>query len=198
MEPDPVLVDIATEEWRIAFNEGAHTSFHMIEAIRQGLQLDYSQILTNPVSLRGNGGDWILNEDELDDPSNRFYYTWASRTGRCTSFAIKVAKRLERNNPNTFHFEFFNLGRHRLARCDLTGIVIDSESDYGALWCPPGEDFTPCEGPRGRWSHHHGTSIYEDRSAATVRMIRPISATEALNMCLREVAENANLLCGFR
>lgn len=65
--------------------------------------------------------------------------TWVSRTGRCTSFCVKVAHELSAQYPGTYDFKIHDLGGHRLAHCTVTGVVIDSSSDFEAIQLVEGE-----------------------------------------------------------
>ncbi|KAK0713276.1 hypothetical protein B0T26DRAFT_753402 [Lasiosphaeria miniovina] len=123
------LFNICDNQWRKAFVEGPHTSFKMVEAMRDVMGLTYQDILTHPERLAAFQEDSVQEEDIY--PGGRYYDTWGSLTGRCTSFAIKVVSNLEDQYPGYFHFGYFNIGPHRLGRCDKTQILIDSTSNNG-------------------------------------------------------------------
>lgn len=67
-------------------------------------------------------------------------------TGRCTSFALTCVQNLEcltpttSDNENYWDFKFYDLGGHRIARCENTGVVIDSSSEEGAVVVNEGKD----------------------------------------------------------
>lgn len=46
---------------------------------------------------------------------------------------MKIARMVTREYLDSFHFNYYQLGSHQIARCKLTGIVIDSSSERGAF-----------------------------------------------------------------
>ncbi|KAK3313592.1 hypothetical protein B0H66DRAFT_356907 [Apodospora peruviana] len=190
-----------TEYWKEAFNEGPHTSFTMIELMRSLSRISYTDLLQKR-KLKLLHGVTNLDRSPYD-------MAWAYRTGRCTSFAIKVARRLENDHPEQFCFRYYDLGAHRIARCDITGIVIDSESVTGARYLTENEgwDLTPENGSRGRLKYvasPRGHSKFQEKSGDARRnklktvSINPISPRKALEICLRQAAERISLVCAFR
>ncbi|KAK3313594.1 hypothetical protein B0H66DRAFT_356961 [Apodospora peruviana] len=201
--PDPWT--LSRNQWLDVFAQGPHTSFKIIEVLLGELNLTYGDLLANPACLQpfsDNWRDWVTNV--FDDPWIR---TWDYDTGRCTSFAIKVAYGLE-SHPDyrgVFDFKYYNLGRHRVARCDRTTVVIDSESKYGPRLLPENAEWTDTPGEhRGWWRYHNGVSIFEERRSGgprgtgTLRHILPITREEALGICLKEITDMAVLVCLFR
>jgi hypothetical protein len=77
------------------------------------LGLSYRGILENPARLNSLSRDDVT-EENISQPLSE---TWFSRTGRCTSFNLKVSTLLEERYPN---FRYFSVGRHRVARCERT------------------------------------------------------------------------------
>jgi hypothetical protein len=136
---------LAQQEWKRVFNYGIYTSFTMLDFMIVKSALIYEDFLQNPRFLVAedniNGHDLRNGKKEkypsmcsttkaqlLQHPDSDFLRLWSDGTGRCTSFAIGVAKELEHNFPGIFDFVFFELGAHHLARCWKTSKVIDSSS----------------------------------------------------------------------
>ncbi|KAM7185850.1 hypothetical protein V8F20_011621 [Naviculisporaceae sp. PSN 640] len=185
-------------EWIRAYNEGPHTSFMMFQDVMSELGLSAREIFRDPTPLLGfQARD--LDERRLNDLLDD--YTWRDCPGRCTTFAIRVVRRLQQMYPDHgFEFEFFNLGKHRVARCKQYGFVIDSESKRGievlrdnAIW-----ENTP-DDKRGRWKYYNNHSVFEDGTDPNdVHDVDPIPASLALAICLEQVARRAVLVCLFR
>ncbi|KAM7187465.1 hypothetical protein V8F33_011205 [Rhypophila sp. PSN 637] len=187
------------DQWIQAFNEGPHTSFKMFQKILEVLELGAQDVLHDPTRLLDFRARYV-DEHQL---YSRYYDTWAGRSGRCTSFAIKVARGLEQMYPgDRFQFEFFDLGKHRVARCQRYGFIIDSESRRGIEMLPEGVNWTTTtDDRRGRWKYYNNHSVFEDRTSSNPRENRdifPITAAVALGICLEQVARNAVLVCLFR
>ncbi|KAK4215440.1 hypothetical protein QBC37DRAFT_398710 [Rhypophila decipiens] len=186
-----------TDEWIRAYNQGPFTSFKMVEVILGVLKLEARDILRDPTQLSVFQGRRV-NEEKL---WTTYLDTWAKSTGRCTSFAIRVAEELRTQYPDDgFHFEFFNLGRHRVARCRRYGFVIDSESPKGIDILRDHQDWisTPDQ-ERGRWRFYENHSVFEARTNPRDRYdVHPIPAAAALGICLEEVANHGVLVCVFR
>ncbi|KAM7213638.1 hypothetical protein V8F06_010959 [Rhypophila decipiens] len=187
------------DEWIRAFNEGPHTSFKMFQKILEELNLGAQDVFHDVTRLSTFRGRYTYDDQERLYP--RYNDTWAGKSGRCTSFAIKVASRLEQRYPgDRFQFEFFDLGKHRVARCQQYEFIIDSESRRGIERLPDGVEFRSTPGyERGCWTYYNSHSVFEDASIPGERRdIYPISAAVALGICLEQVAKNAVLVCLFR
>lgn len=83
-----------------------------------------------------------IHEDQLDRDT---MYTLVSKGGRCTTFTLQVAQELEDRQDNgdlrglqKFEWQYQYVGRHRIVRCENTGLVIHSSSPKGFLTVPPG------------------------------------------------------------
>jgi hypothetical protein len=81
----------------------------------------------------------VISKQTLD----QMKITWASKTGRCTSFAVKAISDLSLQKAQgqpVYDFKIYDLGRHRVARCAKTTVVIDSSSTLpgGAFPLPEG------------------------------------------------------------
>ncbi len=76
----------------------------------------------------GRGPFGSTLNDDMDD-GGRLHPLYAGRTGICTSFAIKAVRSLKAKAPlGTYDFVFYDLGKHRLARCRKAKIMIDSDA----------------------------------------------------------------------
>lgn len=102
----------------------------------------------------------VANQKEAIMKDAKLNTTWADTTVRCTSFAVKVVSPLEKQSSGTFKFDIYDLGRHRVARCEKTGILIDSSSKNGAFPLPEGE-WVRIEGSEASWKWIKGKSKFE-------------------------------------
>jgi len=194
-EDDFDPVEAATEAWREVFDQGPHTSLRIIEKLRTHLGLEYTDILRRPDSLR------MFDPRLVDTMSDEWNHIWSSRSGRCTSFAVKVVHLLEQRHGARFQFRFFDIGGHRVARCERTGVVIDSVSSQGAVVLPDNVGWRTPAGLRGCWKYHQETGLKFERDstpAGASRIIDPIDRAEAMAICTKEIADKAVLLCMFR
>ena len=121
-------VEVADRVRSSIFVDGPYTSLKMLQYLLSLTQLSYAEYVKNPKALRATTEERIES-----DTSGGFDFTWASRTGRCTSFAVKVADALRKDHKGVFDFQIYNLSGHRLARCLQTVILIDSSSSQGAF-----------------------------------------------------------------
>ncbi|KAJ4311494.1 hypothetical protein N0V84_010412 [Fusarium piperis] len=149
-----------------------------------------------------------ITNDLKDDnfAAHLFTHTWNSKTGRCTSFALKVSKNLEHSRPGgTYKFRLYDMGRHRLSRCENTFIVADSSSLRGAIVVPPKAEWTTFCDTALKWR-------WADRDSSTTKQVTgstsrpqpiktgkgPICDTQAMARCLSEVAADTVLITLFR
>jgi len=159
----------ARSAWLDAFREGPFCSFKIIEALHLHLGLSYFDILKDPARLR------TFRTADFDLFEEPFNSTWSLKSGRSTSFAVKVANAVQTGKEQVY-FEYFDRGSgghhgsgNRFARCRFTGVVIDANSETGAA---------VTAGPPN---------------------LRPlVSAEAAMAACVSEVADQAILLCLFR
>jgi len=96
--------------------------------------------------------------------------TWQHRTGRCTSLAVKVVTSLADKKVNgklVYDWCIYDLGRHRIARCLKTGIVIDSSSTIvgGAFVLPEGQ-WQRFDKTDASWKFKSSESKFESRGNA--------------------------------
>jgi hypothetical protein len=193
-------LNVSRAEWTRVYCEDPHTSFPMIETLMSQLAVSYQDLLRNPSIL--------AQKLKAGQPLNLNYGDLARKPGRCTSFAVKVARNLESRHSGIFKFQYFDLSRdgaqpgrsgHRLARCENTGVLIDSTSDEGVTIMEEGGDWT--ESFQGRFKYFDGHSVYEgterddDTGPST---LEPISFERAMETCVREIAERKCLVCSFR
>lgn len=90
---------------------------------------------------------------------NQMAVTWASRTGRCTSLAVKAVHNL--GGP-AYDWCIYDLEGHRVARCRRTGIVIDSSSTVeGGAFILPGGKWARFEGTNTSWKFKSSESKFE-------------------------------------
>lgn len=124
----------SAEQWKQAYDEGAHASFKMVEVLMDLARVTYSDFLRNPALIANfqEADEWPIT-DVRNAPYND---TWESMSGRCTSFTIKVAYNLKRMYPDELDFLYYDLGSHRIARCERAGVLIDSESERGVVIIP--------------------------------------------------------------
>ena len=118
----------ATEVWKEVFGNGPYSSFGIHHAKAKYRKLTYEDILANPARLRDIDGKSVTEDNLSKHP---FSSTWSSVTGRYTSFALKATALLETRHPNIFKFHYYDIGKHRVARCVKTGILIDPSSKVG-------------------------------------------------------------------
>lgn len=187
------------EQWAQAFNQGPHTSFQMFQFVMRALRMETGELFRDPTRLADFRARRV-GDEELDSLLRD--YTWNGRPGRCTTFAIRVAHRLQELYPEDgFQFEFFDLGKHRVARCSRYGFLIDSEAKWGVEMLRDDEDWSSTPNhERGRWRYSIDHSIFEDWTEPSrgVRDVQPIRAATAFGICLEQVARNAVLVCVFR
>ena len=135
MEPPGDPLALAERVYRTVWDGGPYTSFDMIKyLVSKSLVKQTGQQLPSPTKIEAfvekpamirtlKAPDF--GEDNMEsDLRPLFDY----RTGLCTSFAIKTARQLERAAQDTYAFEFYDFGNHRVARCQNTNIVIDSSA----------------------------------------------------------------------
>jgi hypothetical protein len=152
----------AQAQWRDTFHNGSYTTLVMLDFLikKRGVRYDdylrNRSVILDQNDFRAYEARLALDRDADPTPTefqqtkawlqqffdNDFRLVINNGTGRCTSFAIQTATRLERQHLNVFDFDFYKLGNHHLARCKNTGMVIDSSSKRGAFALQPGEETT--------------------------------------------------------
>lgn len=154
----------ADKAWKNAFVEGPYTGFVMLDYLRVKANLQWTKVLQDgpKKSLKP-----VTQAMVVADKTPAMTNTWAGKTGRCTSFAVNVTYLLERTYPGVYDFQIYDLGRHRVARCKKTGILIDSSSAKGAFVLPEGE-WVRLEGSEGSWKWIKGKSKFERQEGTGV------------------------------
>jgi hypothetical protein len=210
--PDVDPLAVSDEQWQGVYIHDPHTSFYMIKALMDFFDIDHDTLLDDDkdsvVDRAFPGPNPELSSTTMVNTimDNPWVNTWREKPGRCTSFAVKIAHALEEQYPSTFQFQYFDLGGHRVARCERTTILIDSVSAEGAKFMPATTNADSADWRerwrRGRYKYHpDGSSIFEgiDPSGKLSRSQRdPIKDAQALSKCLYEVALNKSLVCSFR
>jgi hypothetical protein len=121
-------------EWQAIFAGGPYTMLKMLEYIMAEGGKTAAEFLEKPKTALVRVTPDIISGRAMDQMG----VTWASRTGRCTSLAVKAVHNLGRP---AYDWCIYDLEGHRVARCRRTGIVIDSSStvEDGAFILPEGE-----------------------------------------------------------
>lgn len=152
-------------------------------------------VLASPSKLRDFDRNSVTQENLHYPP---FLSTWYYNTGRYTSFALNVVHRLEAEHPNLYNFKYYDVGRHRVARCQTTGILIDSSSRFGPVLLNESNEWTDISGLSGRWKYINNELAYERNEGSGMKKASPITAARAMGSCPKEVAKDATLICLFR
>ncbi|KAJ4318217.1 hypothetical protein N0V84_006973 [Fusarium piperis] len=101
----------------------------------------------------------------LSDPliAQKLPELWLSRTGRCTSFWLKIVPVLDEQLPNSFDLKTFDVSQHRLSRCEETSLLADSGSRRGPLKLPDTGVWDTTELDKPEWQYHEGTCNYRKK-----------------------------------
>jgi len=208
---DPLVV--SGEQWQGVYIHDPHTSFNMIKKLMEFSGINHETLLNHDDSLvertfPGANPDLLSTIMNTEIMASSSVDTWLEKPGRCTSFAVKIAHALEQTYQGTFNFQYFDLGGHRVARCEKTTILIDSVSSEGAKFMPATTN-TDSADWRERWRqgrykyHPDGSSIFEGidpngGGQVSRSQKNPIRDAQALSKCFYEVALNKSLVCSFR
>ncbi|KAF1933184.1 uncharacterized protein M421DRAFT_191364 [Didymella exigua CBS 183.55] len=129
---------ITNDAWREVFDAQPYNSFFMVSWLLHLAGRSAEDLWQNPRILRR----YPVQEDDMDRDT---IYALVSNGGRCTTFTIQVAQELEDRQDRgdlrglqKFEWRYHDVGRHRIARCENTGLVIHSSSPQGFLTVPPG------------------------------------------------------------
>lgn len=148
----------AADIWAFNFNKGPYTSFRMVDfLITRTAKSTWKKFLEKPELLQGLSDGQIVGDSRtlFDNLSNTY-------TGRCTSFALNCVRDLERLKPvgpageGYWDFKFYDLKGHRVARCEKTGVLIDSSSKRGAFVLDEGSWKSLDEEDDQRWKFLKG------------------------------------------
>jgi hypothetical protein len=157
--------DNAQRNWFYRFQREPYTSFWMIDDLinRANVKIlkapkckgySYEDFINNPKSLKQ-----VLSEAEIQSSDLGSFTHVLLKPGRCTSFAIQTASEIAAWRRRDFDFKFCDLGRHRVARCSKTGLLIDSSSSVGAFILREGQWKSFDNQTRWKWSSE--TSKFE-------------------------------------
>lgn len=102
-----------TPELTGALNRTAHSTFWMVETLRQVLELDYEDILDDPTCLGEFDGEWV--QEQANESPN---FDWSPNMDR-------IGSAIPHKYADTFQFQYHDVEGRRIARCEKTGIVID-------------------------------------------------------------------------
>ncbi|KAM0230389.1 hypothetical protein ACHAP5_011392 [Fusarium lateritium] len=177
------IKDIATQEWREAHKGSSLTSLPMVDFLLELGNIDYSEFVRLPkASLSGFQHKDILNAvwNELrSSTDNKRLIT----SGRCTILPIQAMQQIELKCPGKTHFQMYDVGFHRLARCTFTYLVLDSSNNNAEAFIQaPGTSY-----------NHKAKSI-----RSTIQTVEPISKEKAITECLKEVADRQKAVTYFR
>ncbi|KAM7218612.1 Protein kinase-like domain containing protein [Rhypophila decipiens] len=192
--PQPSLTDIpdalrkATEEYVRQIKRGPHTSFKALEILLTRLNLSAGEYLRNPMSLLGFRAERV--HDIVSEP---WRGTWDSGVGRDAEFCIAVTHALATQYPGIYSWCYYDLGRHRLARCTRTGTVIDSQMLPTII-----DNTKMLEGDHRFPIDSYAFVHLQGRAERSQDDLLPISPEFALGRSLEEVVRNAVAVCAFR
>ena len=146
--------------WALFFNMTPYTTFWMVDYLLYKSVVSYADLLDDPNILRKGK---VTNSDIQNSITEDLSFL-SILPGRCTSFAIQVSSHLE-ELPHNFDFEYYDLNGHRVARCKLTGILIDSGGPNGPINLPDGKKVAAVDDPRKRkWSYESGSFTYSSKN----------------------------------
>jgi hypothetical protein len=141
----------ADKIWKQVFGEDAFTSLPIANLVLNNTATSLEDYLKQPKILKGKVSlEKIVGWDNLG--------VLVDGPGRCASFAVKVCQKLENQYANKYDFRYYNIGQHRIARCEKTRVVIDSSSELGAfqltsndlpMWWREREQQWEYEAPKG-------------------------------------------------
>jgi hypothetical protein len=127
--------EMAELAWFFAFNHAPYTNLNMIDELRKKANITYAHMWHDPRTL----GKKLTKADMCSLAKSMTQRRGEDNFGRCTSFAEEISYSLRRANlthlaDRIFDFEFYDMNKHRLARCKNTGLVIDSSSMTGPIF----------------------------------------------------------------
>lgn len=147
----------ANRVFKTTFIQGPYSAYNMLDYLRQKAGVSWEDVLRHGIK-RALGS--VTRQDILNDKTPAFEATWRGVAGRCTSFAVQVTTILHARYPGVFDFDIYDLGKHRVARCKKTSILIDSSANQGAILLPEGH-WVRMEGSDASWKWSKGKSKFE-------------------------------------
>ncbi|KND89173.1 hypothetical protein TOPH_06167 [Tolypocladium ophioglossoides CBS 100239] len=190
------VTTMAQKAWVDTFNDGPYTSFKMLDyMLLKAGKVSYEELVKTPkVAKKVKKED--IEKDNMD--KNPLFDTWGSKTGRCTSFTVKITAELAKAHPKMFDFKIYDLKGHRVARCIKTGVLIDSSSWVGAFILEEGEWKTFQDGTTSaKWKWLKGKSKFQ-RGNDTKVSSTVLTPIKAMAMCLTEIADKPTVVTLFR
>ncbi|KAK6524336.1 hypothetical protein TWF281_011244 [Arthrobotrys megalospora] len=191
------LKNKAQESWTENFIDGPYSNLIQADYLVSKSGASWEQILKDPKILKTR----ITDSQLQDDNSLSFKRTWATAAGRCTSFAVRIVRRLQEYNSPSFDFKFYDLKGHRVARCALTGILIDSSSAVGVLVVKDGGEWvTLDEGEENnpKWKWDGSDSKFKTDRQGLKKSEGALTVQQCMTQCLSEVRDRFEPLCLFR
>ncbi|KAK4209365.1 hypothetical protein QBC37DRAFT_294742 [Rhypophila decipiens] len=168
------------------FNRGAYSSFKAVEKLLEIFHLSHEDLLHDPRRLLD-----FRATDVHDIFCEPWRTTWDAGVGRDSEFTIAVTISLTKDHPDLFDWRYYDLGKHRIARCIRTGVVIDSEG--------PPAIITIAYRERSLISvDKYDVLVHEPPVEGQPREIFAISPEAALGKSIEEVAKRAILICAFK
>ncbi|KAH6850496.1 hypothetical protein B0I37DRAFT_115551 [Chaetomium sp. MPI-CAGE-AT-0009] len=188
--PPPPRDAVAT--WQGIFAEGPYTALKMVEYILQESEKDVAAFMADPVgTVNGVTQTKIAGKHDIA----RMRPVWASKTGRCTSFAVKavsiLSQKQDAKKQPVYNFATYDLAGHRVARCLKTEVVIDSSSTIpgGAFVLPEGK-WQVFEKTEASWKFKKSESKFEragDPNGKVASSAALSSPAQAMYLCLAGV-----------
>ncbi|KAK3297104.1 uncharacterized protein B0H64DRAFT_416318 [Chaetomium fimeti] len=190
--PPPPPPQDAIETWQGIFSNGPYTSLKMVEYILQAGRKDIRSFVADPVgTVTGITETAIAGKHTLD----QMQPVWASKTGRCTSFAVKataaLSRKVDAKKKPVYNFATYDLAGHRVARCLNTQVVIDSSSTIpGGAFVLPENRWQKFEKTDASWKFKNSESKFEragDASGKVASSAALSSPAQAMYLCLAGV-----------
>ncbi|KAI1179111.1 hypothetical protein F4777DRAFT_18248 [Nemania sp. FL0916] len=194
---------IANETWQEKFAAQPFHTLSMVLWLMWTFKITPNSLWETPKSLK----KFSVAEGQVDDIA---MFWLISMGGRCTTFTIQVAEALTEAQRagglpkfQRFRWEFYSVGRHRLARCRNTGLVIHSSSLSGFITLKPGEILKIAGNHRSESLSYTDNDISGQKRDGTAEWTMSkgnMTEKQVMTICLRQLAKDASLqpLCYFR
>lgn len=152
-------IEAANAYWEMFFTDEPHTGLIQIDYLRSyANNCKWSDVLRAgwsneeglvALSHVADKRAAMINDPRLNEIS----------TGRSTSFADRIVELLKYHTADRCKFEFYDVDRHRVARCEKTGILIDPSSKIGAFLLPE-DEWVEILGSQASWKWDRGKHIF--------------------------------------
>jgi hypothetical protein len=83
-------------------------SLEMMDYLIRKLGVSYDNFVQDPKILQ----DMTADDISADSMEGGLRPVWDHDTGRCTSFAMKIARMVTGEYLDSFHFDYYQLGSH--------------------------------------------------------------------------------------